>query len=108
MSTLAVWLLLSMVHRRRPNSNVNRKDVQRFLHKTGTIVKWCAPVQLSRWHPKLLLRVNPHGVHPQEPLVVDEHGRSAIGRDLDNFLSVGAADINVSLRIDRCAAYESG
>lgn len=97
-----------MIYRRRPNPNVNRKDVQKFLHKTGTIVERCAPVQLSRWHPKPLLRVNPHRVYPQEPLIVHEYGRSAVGRDLDNFLSVCAADINVSLRIDRCAAFMSG
>lgn len=94
-----------MVYRRRTNPNVNRKDVQRFLHITGTIVERRATVQLSRRHPKLLLRVYPHRVYPQEALIVDEHGRGAVGRDLDNLLSVGAAHIDVPLCINRRAAY---
>ena len=94
-----------MVYRRRTNPNVNRKNVQRFLHKTGTVVERCAPVQLRCWHPELLLRVNPHGVYPQEPFITDEHGRGAVGRDLDDFLPIGAAHIDVPLCINRRAAY---
>ena len=97
-----------MIYRRRTNPNVNREDVQGFLHKTGTIVERRAPVQLRRWHPELLLRIYPHGVYPQEPLIVDEHGRGAIGRDLDDFLSVCAAHVDVSLCVNRRAACKFG
>ena len=94
-----------MIYRRRTNPNVNRKNVQRLLHKTGTVVERRAPVQLSRWHPELLLSVNPHRVYPQETLIVDKHGCSAIGRDFDDFLSVCAAHIDVPMSVNRCTAY---
>lgn len=94
-----------MINRRWSDSNVNREHVQRLLNKTASIVKWCATIQLSRWHPEFVLRINPHRIDPEKTLVVNEHRPCAVRRDFQYLLSIVVTDIDVALRVNRCAAY---
>ena len=95
----------SMINRRWSNSNVNREHVQRLLNKTASIVEWRATIQLSRWHPEFVLRVNPHRIDPEKTLVVNERRPCAVGRDFQYLLSIVVADIDVALRVNCCATY---
>ena len=68
-----------MIDGRRTHTNINREDIERFLHKAGAIVERNTPVQLRGWHPKLLLRVDPHRIHPEETLVANEYRHRIVG-----------------------------
>lgn len=94
----------SMINSRRPRTNIDRVNVQRLLHKARAIVERRATVQLRRRHPEPLLRVDPHGVDPEEALVADEDGHRAVWEDLEDVLAVSVAHVDVTLCVDRGAA----
>jgi hypothetical protein len=100
-------LCLQTTYTRRTNTNIDGKDVERFLHKARAVVERRAAVQLRRRHPKLLLRVDPHGVYPEETFVANEHRHRTVGRNLEDFLPVEAADVDIALCVDCCPAWKT-
>ena len=93
-----------MINTRRTNTNINRENVQRLVNKAASVVERRATIQLSGRHPELLLRIHPHSIDPKETLIVNEDGPRAIGRDLQNLLSIRVADVNVAMRVNCSAA----
>ena len=95
-----------MINSRRPNTDINGEDIEWFLHTARTVVERNPPIQLRSWNPKLLLRIDPHSIHPEEALIVNEHRRCTVGRDPEDFLSVETADVYIAVCINRCAAWK--
>lgn len=95
-----------MVDSRRPHTNIDRVNVQRLLHEARAVVERRAAIQLGGRHPKPLLRIDPHGVDPEETLVAQEDRHGAVWRDFEDVLSVGVADVDVALRVDCGSAWK--
>lgn len=94
-----------MIYSRRPNPQVHRENIQRLLHKASAVVEWRTAIQLRRRHPKFLLGIYPHGIHPEKAFVANEDGHRPVGEDLENVLAVCVAGVDVSFCVDGSAAY---
>ena len=95
-----------MINSRRPNTDINGEDIEWFLHTARTVVERNPSIQLRSWHPKLLLRIDPHSIHPEKTLVVNKHRRCTVGRDPEDLLPVETANVYIAVGIDRCAAWK--
>lgn len=93
-----------MINSRRPNSQIYREDVQWLPHETRAIIERRPAIQLRRRHPESLLRIDPHGIDPQETFVADENGHGAVGGDLQDVLPVRVAGVDVAFSVDGGAA----
>ena len=93
-----------MINRRRPNSNVQRKNVQRLHDEALAVLKRRAPIQLRRRHPQLARRVDPHRVDPQQPRIPHQNGGRPVRRHRQDLLAVCVGDVDIAVGVDGGAA----
>lgn len=93
-----------MINRTRPDANMKREDMQGLDDTIRPIIERDATIQLRGGHPQLARAVDPHGVDPEQAVVLDEGCARAVGGDLLDGQPVRVGAVDVALRVDGRAA----